>query len=158
MAAFEYRQAQEIRDALARHNVRYLFIGKSGAILLGFPDTTQDADLFVERSPENGRALAASLRELGFVLTDELAAQLERGKDFVQLKQGPFDLDLVFAPDGIERFEDAWRRRVEVEGFPVCHIDDIIASKQASNRVKDRESLPRLRSFREYWMRNRRAP
>ena len=68
----------------------------------------------------------------------------------MQLKQGPFDLDLVFAPDGIERFEDAWRRRVEVEGFPVCHIDDIIASKEAANRAKDRESLARLRSFREY--------
>src|SRR5262249_48578349 len=63
MAAFEYRQAQEIRDAFARHGVRYLFIGKSGAILLGFPDTTQDADLFVERSAENGRALAAALKE-----------------------------------------------------------------------------------------------
>lgn len=151
MAAFEYRQAQEIRDALARHHVRYLFIGKSGAILLGFPDTTQDAVLFVERSPANGRALVAALRELGFALTEEQARDIERGKDFVQLKNGPFDLDLVFAPDGIERFEDAWRRRVDVEGFPVCHIDDIIASKQASNRVKDRESLPRLRSFREYW-------
>jgi hypothetical protein len=44
MGAFEYRQAEEIRDAFARHGVRYLFLGKSGAILLGFPDTTQDAD------------------------------------------------------------------------------------------------------------------
>ena len=35
MGAFEYRQAEEIRDAFARHSVRYLFIGKSGAILLG---------------------------------------------------------------------------------------------------------------------------
>ena len=52
----------------------------------------------------------------------------------MQLKNGPFDLDLVFAPDGIERFEDAWRRRVDVEGFPVCHLDDIIASKAASNQ------------------------
>ena len=42
MAAFEYRQAQEIRDTFRRHGCRYLFIGKSGAILLGFPDTTQD--------------------------------------------------------------------------------------------------------------------
>ena len=153
MAAFEYRQALEIKDALARHRVRYLFIGKSGAILLGFPDTTQDADVFVERSPANGRALAEALRELGFALTEEQAREIERGKDFVQLKSGPFDLDVVFAPDGIERFEAAWRRHVEVEGFPVCHIDDIIASKQASNRAKDRESLPRLRSFREYWIR-----
>ena len=153
MAAFEYRQAQEVRDALARHGVRYLFIGKSGAILLGFPDTTQDADLFVERTPANGRALVEALRQMEFAITDEQAQEIERGKDFVQLKNGPFDLDLVFAPDGIERFEDAWQRHIEVEGFPVCHIDDIIASKAATNRAKDRETLPRLRSFREYWYR-----
>ena len=48
MGAFEYRQAEEIRDTFARHEVRYLFIGKSAAILLGFPDTTQDADIFAE--------------------------------------------------------------------------------------------------------------
>jgi hypothetical protein len=155
MAAFEYRQAEEIRDAFARHGVRYLFIGKSGAILLGFPDTTQDADLFVEKSADNGSRLVVALRELGFDLNDERAAQVARGKDFIQLKDGPFDLDLVFAPDGIERFEDAWRRRIDVEGFPVCHPDDIIASKEAANRQKDRESLPRLRSFRDYWLRNR---
>jgi hypothetical protein len=152
MGAFEYRQAQEIRDALRRHGVRYLFIGKSGAVLLGFPDTTQDADLFVERNPENCRALVSALRELSFPLTDEEVGEIERGKDFVQLRSGPFDLDLVFAPDGIERFEDAWRRHVEVEGFPVCHLDDIIASKAATHRQKDLESLPRLRSFREYWV------
>src|SRR5262245_17248758 len=153
MAAFEYRQAEEIRDAFLRHQVRYLFLGKSGAILLGFPDTTQDADLFVERSPDNGKAIVAALRELGFSLSDQQAEQIHRGKDFVQLKNGPFDLDLIFAPDGIERFEDAWQRRIEVEGFPVCHLDDIIASKEATGRRKDRESLPRLKSFREYWLR-----
>ena len=155
MAAFEYRQAEEIREAFKRRAVRYLFIGKSGAILLGFPDTTQDADVFVDRSPENGRAIAAALRDLGFSLTEEQTVEIERGKDFVQLKNGPFDLDLVFAPDGIERFDDAWRRHVEVEGFPVCHPDDIIASKTAANRARDRESLPRLRAFREYWIKQR---
>lgn len=123
--------------------------------MLGFPDTTQDADLFVERSAENGRALVAALKELGFSLTDTQASEIERGKDFIQLKNGPFDLDLIFAPDGIETFSDARRRHLEVEGFPVCHIDDIIASKAAANRRKDRESLERLRAFREYWLRKR---
>lgn len=150
MAVFDYRQAQEVRDAFKRCGVRYLFIGKSGAILLGFPDTTQDADIFLEKSEENGKATVSALRELGFDLTDDEAVEIVRGKDFVQLRKGPFDLDLVFAPDGIERFEDAWQRHVDVEGFPVCHIDDIIASKAAANRIKDRESLPRLESFRKY--------
>ena len=144
MAAFEYRQAEEIRDAFLRRGVRYLFIGKSGAILLGFPDTTQDADVFLEKSPQNGEAAAGALQDLGFDLSPQQREELCRGKDFVQIRSGPFDLDLVFAPDGIERFEDAWGRRVDVEGFPVCHPDDIIAS--------NRESLPRLRAFRDYWM------
>lgn len=157
MVAFDYRQATEIRDVLGRHHVRYLFIGKSGAVLLGFPDTTQDADLFVDRSPANACALALALGELGFALTNGQLAEIERGKDFVQLKNGPFDLDLIFAPDGIERFEDAWGRRVEVEGFPVCHLDDIIASKAAAGRARDRESLPRLRAFRDYWVQRQRS-
>lgn len=149
---FEYAQAEEIRDAFRRHRVRYLFIGKSGAILLGYPDTTQDADLFVEKTPENATAVAEALLELGFPLTGPQADEVRRGKDFVQIRNGPFDLDLVFAPDGIETFDGAWARRVEVEGFPVCHLDDIIASKQAANRVKDRETLPRLVAFRKYWL------
>jgi hypothetical protein len=151
MGAFEYRQAEEVRDAFARHGVRFLCIGKSGAILLGFPDTTRDAVLFLAKSSDNGRAAAAALRDPGFTFGAEQEEEVIRGKDFVQLKNGPFDLDLVFAPDGIERFEDAWARHVEVEGFPVCHIDDIIASKAATNRQKDRESLPRLIAFRDYW-------
>jgi hypothetical protein len=58
-----------------------------------------------------------------------------------------------------EEVRDAFARHgvryLEVEGFPVCHPDDIIRSKEAANRVKDRESLPRLRAFRDYWLRGR---
>lgn len=151
MAIFEYRQAEEIRDAFAKNGVRYLFIGKSGAILLGYDDVQQNAEVYVEKSSENGIALVTALRELEFELDESQQADVERGRDFVQLKNGPFDLDLIFAPDGIEKFEDAWRRRVEVEGFMVCHPDDIIGSKEAANCKKDRESLERLRAFRDYW-------
>lgn len=157
MGAFEYRQAQEIRDAFAREGVRYLFLGKSGAILLGYADTTQDADVFPLKGRENGLAITRALKSLGFALKPDAEAEVIRGKDFVQIKDGPFDLDLIFAPDGIEGFEDAWNRRVVVEGFPVCHPDDIIASKEAANRAKDRESLPRLKAFVAWWKQHRRA-
>lgn len=55
----------------------------------------------------NGHSAVKALQELGFELTAQQSAEIRRGKDFVQLKNGPFDVDLVFAPDGIERFEDA---------------------------------------------------
>jgi hypothetical protein len=152
LGAFEYRPAEEIRDAFSRHGARYLFLASRWRFCWGFPDTTQEAVVFLEKSAENGCAVSAALRELGFHLNELGAEQVERGKDFVQLKNGPFDLDLIFAPDGIETFAEAWQRQIDVEGFPVCHIDDIIASKEATKRSKDVESLPRLRAFRDYWI------
>src|SRR5690242_15169875 len=113
MAVFEYPNAVAVRDTFLRYGVRYLFFGKSGAILLGFSDTTQDVDLFVDKEPPNGGHLVAALRELGFPLTEQQAQDIIGGKDFVQLRTGPFDLDLVFAPDGVEHFTDAWQRHVE---------------------------------------------
>ena len=152
-ARFDYVQATEIRKVFAENGVGNIFLsGRAGAILLGFPDTTQDADVFLRKTRPNGAAVVRSLVELDFELTEAQAAEIERGKDFVQLKNGPFDLDLIFAPDGIENFDEAWNRHVEIEGFPVCHLDDIIASKAAADRVRDRETLPRLRAFRDYWI------
>lgn len=148
---FEFKQAEKVRDVFEKFNVRYLFLGKSGAIILGYPDTTQDADVFVQKSKRNGEALVQALGSLGFTLSEEMKREIIRGKDFIQLRNGPFDLDLVFAPDGIESFDQAWSRRVMISGFPVCHLDDIIRSKEKSNRVKDRESLPRLKAFRDFW-------
>jgi hypothetical protein len=151
LVVFDYQQATEVRDAFEKQGVRYLFLGKSGAVLLGFPDTTQDVDVFVEKSLANGQNLVLALLELGFDLTDLQKMQVRAGQDFVQLKNGPFDLDLIFAPDGIETFIEAWDRQVLVDGFRVCNLDDIIASKEASGRKKDLESLPRLRDFRDWW-------
>jgi hypothetical protein len=150
MAAFEHRNAEALRDVLNRHGVKYLFFGKSGAILLGYSDTTQDVGLFVEKRAANCRNLVDALSELAFPLTSEQRGEIARGKDFIQLRNGPFDLDLIFAPDGIEDFQSAWGRRVETRGFPVAHIDDIIRSKEAAGRQRDRESLPRLLQFRAW--------
>lgn len=153
--SFEFKQAELVRDIFHKQGVRYLFLGKSGAIILGYPDTTQDADVYADKNEPNGRAIVESLLLLGFSLDEAMKNDIIRGKDFIQLRNGPFDLDLVFAPDGIEKFSDAWNRRVVVSGFPVCHLDDIIRSKEKSNRLKDRESLPRLKAFREYWVKQK---
>jgi hypothetical protein len=150
MGGFEYEQAQRVAETFEKHGVRYLLIGKSGAIVLGYPDTTQDVDVYVEKTPENGAALVEALLELGFPLQQREQDEIRQGKDFVQIRTGPFDIDLVFAPDGIEAFEDAFGRGCTIEGIHVCSIDDIIRSKEASGRRKDRESLPRLRAFREW--------
>jgi hypothetical protein len=97
----------------------------------------------------------AALIELGFTIDDELEADIVRGKDFVQIKFGPFDIDLVFAPDGIENYDEAKSRVDLSSGFPVANIADIIESKRAAGRPRDAIELPQLRAFqKDYEQRN----
>jgi hypothetical protein len=60
---FNPAQAQEVAIAFATHGVDYMFIGKSGAILLGYPGTTQDVDVYPRKDPENGRRIVAALED-----------------------------------------------------------------------------------------------
>ena len=155
---FHPLQAEEIARAFQSEKVDYLFIGKSGAILLGYPGTTQDVDVFPERSPENGRRIVIALRGIGFDISPDLEREILAGKDFVQIKSGPFDVDLVFAPDGIASFREARARR-HVEGlFPVANLRDIISSKRATGRQKDRIELPLLECFRLEFEKRHTAP
>ena len=148
---FSPQQAQQVASAFDRHQVDYMFIGKSGAILLGYPGTTQDVDVFPRKDPENGQRIVTALIELGFVIDSALEAEIIRGKDFVQIKNGPFDVDLVFAPDGIESYDEAKGRVDMSSGFPVANIRDIIESKRAANRPRDAVELPLLQAFREVY-------
>jgi hypothetical protein len=151
-------QAQRVNEAFRKADVDFLFIGKSGAILLGYPSTTQDVDVFVAKSKTNARNIIVALRSLGFVVSREIAAALRSGRDFVQIKSGPFDLDIIHAPDGIESFEGAKGRSIEHRGYPVASLRDIIASKCASNRTKDRVDLELLEEFRKEFERRHSPP
>ncbi len=90
-----------------------------------------------------------ALKEIGFDLPAPLENEILNGKDFIQIKNGPFDLDLIFAPDGISSFEKARERVIRFGIFPIANLRDIIASKKASGRAKDFNELPLLESFRE---------
>lgn len=79
---FNPLQAQEVATAFADAGVDYLFIGKGGAILLGFPGTTQDVDVFPAKDADNGRRLVTAVRQLGFMIDDTFT-------------NGPFDLHIV---------------------------------------------------------------
>lgn len=149
-------RARLLRDAFARFGVQYMFIGKGAAIAQGFMGATKDIDVFPARDPENRKRLVAALKSIGFPLLEQrgdrfvdIEAELLRGPDFVQCLE-PFDLDIVFGPDGFESFEEAAAaHKVEVDGFPLLSIGGIIASKKAAGRLRDRADLPLLIAFKE---------
>jgi hypothetical protein len=42
-----------LTEVFEKHKIRYLFIGKGVAILYGYPGTTQDIDIFPEKTEGN---------------------------------------------------------------------------------------------------------
>ena len=153
---FTPAQAEELAAAFTREEVDYLFIGKSGAILLGYPETTQDIDIFLPRSRENAERVLRALPSLGFDLDAASTVSILTGSEIIMLKGGPFALDLIHAPDGIESFESAKSRRVlEAGRFPIASLDDIIASKKATGRERDLSDVKRLEQFRSEYMRRK---
>ena len=133
---FQPEQAREIARAFATEGVEYVFIEMSAAILMGFPSITQDVDVFPEKSPLNGARIVTALRRVGFEIDPATEEAIRQGKDFVQIKSGPFDLDLVFAPDGIESFAAAKARSLNLEEFPVANLRDIMPANAPADGRK----------------------
>jgi len=148
-------QAEELATVFAEEGVDYLFIGKSAAILLGYPDTSQDVDVFLPRSRQNAERVLAALAKLGFTLDAMTTMSILTGSEIVLLKGGPFALDLIHAPDGIESFEAAKARRILVGKFPIASLEDIIASKLATGREKDSADVRRLEQFKDEYLRRK---
>jgi len=81
-------RVRRLAEILKKYEVEYLFIGKFGAILYGYPGTTQDMDIFPSKSRRNGKKLALALRDLGFDLNQELEEAIIAGKDLFRLEEG----------------------------------------------------------------------
>ena len=153
---FEPRELFRILNA---HGVRYVVIGNLGATLYGSPLATYDADICPAGDRENLDALAAALRAmragirapgapegLPFACDAAFLAQMK----MVNLVTPLGDLDLSFEPSGTGGYAELSRRSVVVVlrddlHVPVAALEDIIRSKEAANREKDRLVLPTLR-------------
>jgi hypothetical protein len=147
-----------ILEALEAEDVRYVVIGGTGAAIGGASHVTFDLDITPERSRDNLDRLAAALRRLDARLAEvpaEVAAAFE--PDVVTLdnrslwtfstKHGR--LDVALEPSGTQGYRDLRRgaQETEIDGvrIVVASLEDVIRSKEAANRERDRAVLPDLR-------------
>lgn len=160
MARFE---PEEILRTLERHRVSYVVIGGVAATLHGSPLPTRDADICPSRDEQNLGRLAEALRELGARIRTPDApegvpftcdATFLRQMKLLNLVTHRGDLDLSFEPSGTGGYEELQPRAVRYDlgdglVVPVAALEDVIRSKQAANREKDRQALPTLRLLLE---------
>lgn len=149
---------QEILAALDRHGVRYVVIGGLAAILHGAPHVTTDVDIVPEEALRNLERLSEVLRELNAkirVAGEEDGVPFGHDADSLarvriwNLVTDRGNLDITFQPSGTYGYEDLRRDavRMTVRGVevPVAALADVIRSKEAAGRERDRAILPTLR-------------
>lgn len=153
---------QEILAALDRNGVRYVLIGGLAAILHGAPQVTTDVDVVPEANPDNLRRLSEAMRELnarirvagedeGVPFRHDAASLARVGIWNLVTDRG--NLDITFVPSGTRGYDDLVRdaEHMRVRGIdvPVASLADVIRSKEAAGRERDRAVLPVLRALLE---------
>lgn len=155
--------AERIFETLARHGVRYVVIGGYAGVLYGLPRATEDVDITPAPERENLGRLAAALDELGAKLkppgaTEPIAWPWSPDSfgQFTTLttRTTAGDLDICLRPDApggkTFTFEQLAANAVVIElplEVPLAALEDVIASKEASNRDKDHVTLGELRDL-----------
>jgi hypothetical protein len=160
--AIPYRP-DKVLEVLERHGVKYVVIGGLAAELRGSPYATRDVDITPSRERANLGRLADALRELDAKLR---ISGVEGPVEF-PLDQHSFDwgttltfvtthgfLDIALLPDGTRGYDDlrrgASRERItDTLEVNVASLADVIRSKEAAGREKDRAVLPILRQVLE---------
>ena len=140
---------QRIVELFNDMEIEYMVVGGGALVLHGFDYHTNDVDFYFEDSKENNSKIINALIQLGFELTEQRRDEILRGKDFIQFNK-PFELDLMFYPDGFDNYEQAKRYKEHIGNIPVMNVQGIIKSKKAANRPKDKLILPMLEEFQIY--------
>jgi predicted nucleotidyltransferase len=138
--------------------VEFIIVDGVCAVLHGSPHITKDLDVCYRRTPDNIRRLVAALAplkprprlfpaDLPFVF-DERTVLL--GSNFT-LAVGLEDLDLLGTMSAIGGYEEVLGSAVDMtvagRSVKVLALADLIASKEAADRDKDRAVLPLLRAM-----------
>jgi hypothetical protein len=153
---------EAILGALERHGVDYVLIGGLAASLHGSPHVTTDVDITPARDRKNLERLAEALEEMDARIRTEGepdglpfdgSPEMLSNASILNLTTRHGDLDLTFVPAGTRGYDDLRRRAVEIRVHEtrvvVAALGDVIRSKEAAGRDKDRLTLPTLRRLLE---------
>ncbi len=147
---------------LESHGVEYVLIGGLAASLHGSPHVTTDVDITPRADRQNLERLAEALQEIAARIRTEgepdglpfdRSAEMLARTSLLNLTTRYGDLDVAMTPTGTRGFDDLRRHAIQITvhdtRVTVAALADIIRSKEAAGREKDRLTLPTLRRLLE---------
>lgn len=136
--------------ALNKNAVKYILVGGYSVILHGYPRTTGDMDIWVERSDENYTKILMAFEDFGMPVFDMTKENFLDHPiwDVFTFGIPPVAIDIMIKIDGFN-FEDVFERSLLFKDgdlfVRVIHKNDLIAAKIKANRFKDMDDIQNLR-------------
>lgn len=142
MSSLGQNQAR-LLEALAEHGVEFIVVGGVAAQIHGWRGATLDLDIAVSIDDANVSRLNTALASVG-------AGEGKIGGFGTAFQTRYGRLEIVRRADGIGQYADWLPRARAHEMQPgitvvVADPDDVLRSKEAAGREKDRATLPQMR-------------
>ncbi len=134
-----------------KHKVRYVLVGGYSVILHGYPRTTGDMDIWVDRTAENYGKISSAFVDFGMPVFDMTEDNFLNHTEWEVFTFGtpPSSIDLMIRVKGLD-FNECYENAVffEDDGLQIrtIHINNLINAKKASGRSKDLDDLENLNS------------
>jgi predicted nucleotidyltransferase len=151
----------ELLRVLVEHEVDFILIGGLAATIHGSPFATVDVDIVPRRERSNLQHLSDALRSVGARVYVSAKETLRFEHDGASISDAAVwnlattfgGLDITYVPAGTSGYADLAERaqKTDIGGIivRVAALEDVIRSKEAANREKDRVVLPALRRLLE---------
>lgn len=142
---------RELLALLIAHRVEFLVAGGHAVAFHGYPRLTEDLDLYVRPTTDNGARIVAALDGFGFGSLGLTKEDFTAHDRVIQLGRAPNRVDLLTRLWGVE-FDEAWSRRVDgtLDDVPVAMLalTDLIRNKRATGRPQDLADVAALEALR----------
>jgi hypothetical protein len=145
---------QNLIGILEKNNLQYLVVGGYAVNVHGYTRASDDFDIWLNNTTANLSNFRRTLLGLGIEQQKvyDLVSTLAKPNDATvyRFKIEGNNVDFLMQLKGIPDFESAYQQRVLVNvQIPFISLEDLVRSKTAVNRTKDRLDLEMLLQIRE---------
>ncbi|TSD63779.1 hypothetical protein FFF34_014500 [Inquilinus sp. KBS0705] len=143
---------EDFRDfinALNINKVRYILVGGYSVILHGYPRTTGDMDIWVERTLANYKKIQLAFLHFGMPVFDMSEEKFlsDTAIDVFTFGRPPVAIDIMVSVLGLN-FNECFDNSVffKDDGLEIrtIHLNNLIQAKKTSGRSKDLDDLENL--------------
>lgn len=129
------------------YELEYLVIGGFAVSIHGYPRTTKDLDICINKTEENAKKVLAILKDFGFGSLNLKLEDFLKDDMIAQLGYPPIRIDILNDLNGID-FNIAFnnKRIVSMNGIPTNFIgyNELLLNKRKSGRDQDLLDIKKL--------------